>query len=177
MKFTIATIALLATATQGAETRGAQNDADHRQLGKKGGKKGGGSCGPDDFTGVWQYASQGGGVGWTVTFACSEALGGCQYADFSGKGGALDAPCTICGMIPEENFYVNDDGHCAFDWSDNLEPCYAEVPDACSGDDEVLQVKGVQITSNFWELRFCTALDGGCPVSYNEDTPRLALRN
>ena len=75
-----------------------------------------------------------------------------------------------------ENFYINDDGHCVFDWSDDLNPCYGTVPEACVG--ASLRVKGAQVSSNFWELRFCepNGTDTACPTSYNEDIPRLAVK-
>ena len=145
---------------------------------KEDSKEGGPSCGPSDFAGVWDYTSQGGGVGWKITFECSPTIG-CQYAEHSSKGSADGPPCSGCGLIPPDRFYVNDEGYCAFAWSDDLAPCYgAPVPDACAGSLD-LRVNGVQINGNFWELRFCEvgSGDADCPTSYNEDTPRLAIRN
>ena len=97
--------------------------------GKSASSEDGPSCGPSDLAGVWDYTSQGGGVGWRATFECSPTIG-CQYAEHSSKGPADGAPCSDCGAISPVDFYVNDEGRCAFSWSDDLVPCYgAPVPD------------------------------------------------
>ena len=150
--------------------------AEARKNGKsKGGKGSSNNC-AEEFVGIYEYVSQGFGSLYVATVGYNSMTGKYEFIDITPQcyvpNGAPDCDETTNFLeLDADDFYVNDDGMCAFD--DKLFTC---IQGSCTG--YSLGVAAYQVSDKQWALCFSNAASRPGSYNCNSETmqPRAAMR-